>query len=200
MEVCGLWRFNCNLPSHSWWCVTSTHDKSQFNAGPRSVRPQGAASNVWWFMNAKLYTWCSREICRQCYEFNNLSHMCTYSAILRLKIINNTFIEAIKLSKVPHGIWERVALSEISDGVVLCNIHQSVDLTWDTGHIGYIQVDGRTVMDTDIYLFITGETLFCLIFSFFPQSTLLKDLCILLLMKPAAFYFWMLVHLLEIEF
>ena len=49
-------------------------------------------------------------------------------------------------------------------------------------------------MDTYKYLFflgrgleITGENFF-LIFFYFPQSTLLKDMCILLLMKPA-FYF-----------
>ena len=36
---------------------------------------------------------------------------------------------------------------------------------------------------------ITGKTLFFLVFFYFPQSTLIKDVCILLLMKPA-FYFW----------
>ena len=40
----------------------------------------------------------------------NRSHMCAYSAILRLKIINNKSIEAIELSK---SIWVKVALSEI---------------------------------------------------------------------------------------
>ena len=68
--------------------------------------------------------------------------MCAYSAILWLKIINNKSIEAIELSKIPRDIWARVALSEIpaqiSDGVMLCNGHQSVDLAWDIGHIGYI--------------------------------------------------------------
>ena len=43
----------------------------------------------------------------------NLSHMCAYSANLRLKIINNKSIEAIELSKIPRDIWARVALSEI---------------------------------------------------------------------------------------
>ena len=42
----------------------------------------------------------------------NLSHMCAYSAILRLKMINKS-IEAIELSKIPIDIWARVALSEI---------------------------------------------------------------------------------------
>ena len=55
----------------------------------------------------------------------NLSHMCAFSAILWLKIINNKSIEAIELSKIPRYIWARVALSEIippaqiSDGVML---------------------------------------------------------------------------------
>ena len=39
--------------------------------------------------------------------------MCAYSAILRLKIMNNKSIEAIELSKIPRDIWARVALSEI---------------------------------------------------------------------------------------
>ena len=43
----------------------------------------------------------------------NLRHVCAYSAILRLKIINNKSIEAIELSKIPRDIWARVALSEI---------------------------------------------------------------------------------------
>ena len=42
----------------------------------------------------------------------NLSHICAYSAILRLKIMNKS-IEAIELSKIPRDIWARVALSEI---------------------------------------------------------------------------------------
>ena len=43
----------------------------------------------------------------------NLSHMCAYSAILRLKIINNKSIEAIEHSKIPRDIWAWVPLSEI---------------------------------------------------------------------------------------
>ena len=35
----------------------------------------------------------------------NLSHMCAYSAILWLKIINNKSIAAIQLSKIPRDIW-----------------------------------------------------------------------------------------------
>ena len=42
----------------------------------------------------------------------NLIHMCAYSSILRLKIINKS-IEAIELSKIPRDIWVKVALSEI---------------------------------------------------------------------------------------
>ena len=50
--------------------------------------------------------------------------MCAYSASLRLKIINNKSIDAIKLTKIPRDIWTKVALSEItpaqiSDGVML---------------------------------------------------------------------------------
>ena len=60
--------------------------------------------------------------------------MCAYSAILRLKIINNKSIEAIELSKIPRDIRARVALSEVIPRtdfgrVMLCNDHQSVDLT-----------------------------------------------------------------------
>ena len=39
----------------------------------------------------------------------NLSHMCAYSAILRLESISNKSIEAIELSKIPRDIWARVA-------------------------------------------------------------------------------------------
>ena len=62
----------------------------------------------------------------------NLSHMCAYSAILRLKIINNKSIEAIELSKIPRDIWARVALSEIIPRTAFRRGdvgHQSVDLT-----------------------------------------------------------------------
>ena len=54
------------------------------------------------------------EICRHVtISIINLSHMCAYSAILRLKIINNKSIKAIELSKIPRDIRARVALSEI---------------------------------------------------------------------------------------
>ena len=130
----------------------------------------------------------------------NLSHMCAYSAILRLKIINNKSIEAIELSKIPRDIWARVALSEIiprtdfrrGDVVQRSPISRSYLGYWAyriyigewSDHYGYIYM----------YFFlgrgqeITGKTLFFLVF-YFPQSTLPKDVCILLLMKPA-FYFW----------
>ena len=77
----------------------STYDKSQYHAGPRSSYLRGDwekfASNV-------------------AISIINLCHMCAYSAILRLKIINNKSIEAIELSnKIPRDIWARVALSEI---------------------------------------------------------------------------------------
>ena len=57
--------------------------------------------------------WCLGDFCRQCYDFNNLGHICAYSAILRLKIINNESNEAIELSKIPCDICARVALSEV---------------------------------------------------------------------------------------
>ena len=67
--------------------------------------------------------------------------MCAYSASLRLKMINNTSIEAIELSKIPRDISARVALSEIIPRTDFRRGdvgHQSVDLTQDTGHVGYI--------------------------------------------------------------
>ena len=163
-------------------------------------------------MNAKLFTWCLGEICRQI-SIINLSHMCAYPASLRLKIINNKSIEAIELSKIPHDIWARLALSEIaqiSDGVMLVTnqwilpriLGMSDIYRWMVGplwiHIIYFFL-GKWMVGPlwihIIYFFlgrgleITGKTLFFLIFFNFPQSTLFKDVCILLLMKPA-FYFW----------
>ena len=152
-------------------------------------------------MNAKLFT-CLREICRQYYEFNNLSHMCAYSAIL--KIINNKFIEAIELSKISRAIWGRVALSEIiprtdfgrGDVVQQPPISRSY-----LEYLAYrIYIGERSDRYGYIYIYICiyfsagrGRRLpvkpyFFFIF-YFPQSTLLKDMCIMLLMKPA-FYFW----------
>ena len=90
-----------------WVLMTSS---SSMLVSDHCVR-NGAAFNIWWFMNAKLYT-CLREICRQCYEYNNLA----YSTILRLKIINDKSIEAIELSNIRRDIWGKVALSEI----ILC--------------------------------------------------------------------------------
>ena len=62
----------------------------------------------------------------------NLSHMCAYSASLRLKIINNKSIEAIKLTKIPRDIRARVALSGIIPHTDFRRGdvgHPSVDLT-----------------------------------------------------------------------
>ena len=62
----------------------------------------------------------------------NFRHMCAYSASLRLKIINNKSIEAIKLTKIPRDIWARVALSEIIPNTDFRRSdvgRQSVDLT-----------------------------------------------------------------------
>ena len=130
----------------------------------------------------------------------NLSHMCAFSAILRLKIIYNKSIEAIELSKIPRYIWARVALSEIIPRTDFKRVdvgHQSVDLTWDTGHVGYIyrwMVGPLWIHIYGLYIFASGGgwrlPVKPYFFSFFsPQSTLFKDVCILLLMKPA-FYFW----------
>ena len=131
----------------------------------------------------------------------NLSHMCACSAILGLKIINNNSIEAIELSKIPRDIWARVALSEIipptdfrrDDVVQRSSISRSYLGYWAcriyigewSDRYGYIY----------IYIFTSGggrrlpvKPYFFSSF-YFPQSTLFKDVCILLLMKPA-FYFW----------
>ena len=131
---------------------------------------------------------------------SRLSHMCAYSTILQLKIINNKSIEAIELSKIPRDIWARVALSEIiprtdfrrGDVVQRSPISRSYQGYWAyqiyigewSDRYGYIY----------IYIFSSrgGRRLpvkpYC--FSFFiSQSTLPKNVCILLLMKPV-FYFW----------
>ena len=150
-------------------------------------------------MNAKLFT-CFREICRQCNGLNNLSHMPAYSAILRLKIINNKSIEAIELCKIPHDIWGRVALSEIiprtnfgrGDVVQQPPIIRSYLGYW--AYWIYISDRSDRYGYIYIYLFSSGGDRRLPVKPFFPhfcfpQSTLLKDMCILLLMKPN-FYFW----------
>ena len=115
MEVCQLWRFNCNLPSQIRWCVMSTYDKSQFHAGPGSLRPYKGQHSTF----DDSWTWSYLRGVWKKFSGNvtismiNLSHMCAYSAILRLKMMNNKSIEAIKLSKIPRDIWVKVALSEI---------------------------------------------------------------------------------------
>ena len=104
----------------------------------------------------------------------NLRHMCAYSAILRLKIINNKSIETIELCKIPRDIWARVALSEIIPHTDFRRGdvgHQSVDLTLDTGHVGYMYrwMVGPLWIHITYFclgrgLEITGKTLFFLIF------------------------------------
>ena len=101
--------------------------------------------------------------------------MCAYSAILRLKIMNNKYIEAIE-GKIPRDIWARMALSEIiprtdfrrGDVVQRSPISQSYLGYWAyriyigewSDRYGYIY----------IYIFprrgqeINGKTLFFLIF------------------------------------
>ena len=147
-------------------------------------------------MNVKLFTWCLGEIFRQCYD-----HMCAYSAIMRLKIINNKSIEAIELSKIPRDIWARVALNEIiartyfrrGDVLQRSPISRSYLGYW--AYRIYIGEWADRYGYIHIYIFSSGGGRrlpvkpYFFSFLYFPQSTLLKDVCILLLMKPA-FYFW----------
>ena len=84
--------------------------------------------------------------------------------------------------------------AQISDGV-MCNGHQSVDLTQDTGHIGYIYIGEWSDRYGYIYIYFSsggGRKLpvkpYFFSFFYFPQSTLHKDMCILLLMKPAVHF------------
>ena len=111
MEVCGLWRFNCNLPSQSRWCVMTS--PSSMLVPDHCVRKgQHLTFDDSW-------TWIYLPGVWENFSGNvtisiiNLNHMCAYSAILRLKIINDKSIDAIELSKIPRDIWARVALSEI---------------------------------------------------------------------------------------
>ena len=131
----------------------------------------------------------------------NLRHVCAYSAILRLKIINNKSIEAIELSKIPRDFWARVALSEI---IPRTDFRRGNVVQWSPicrSYLGYwayrIYIYRWMVGPLWIYIYIyflgrgqeiTRKTLFFSFF-YFPQSTLPKDVCILLLMEPA-FYVW----------
>ena len=131
----------------------------------------------------------------------NPSHMCGYSAILRLKIINNKSIAAIELSKIPRDIWGRVALSVIIPRTDFGRGEVLQQPPISRSYLGYwayrIYIGERSDRYGYIYIYlfflrrgqeITGKTLFFSHF-YFPQSTLLEDMCILLLMKPV-FYFW----------
>ena len=120
---------------------------------------------------------------------------CGIPAILRLKSINNKSIDAIELSKIPRDIWGRVALSKIiprtnfgrGDVVQQPSISRSYLGYWAyriylgerSDRYGYIFIFPRAGQE------IAGEILFFFSFFYFPQSALLKDMCILLLMKPA---------------
>ena len=131
-----------------------------------------------------------------------LSYMCAHSAILQLNIINNKSIEAIQLRKIPRDIWARVALSGIiprtdfrrGDVVQRSPISQSYLGYW--AYRIYIGEWSNRYGYICVYIFSSGggrrlpvKPYFFLISFNFPLSTLLKDVCILLLMKPA-FYFW----------
>ena len=138
------------------------------------------------------------------YEFNNCSHTCAYSAILRLKSINNKSIEAIELSNL-DTTWHLG-----KGGTEWDNPLQRFRTKWCCATATNQSILPRILGISDIYrwmigplwihiyiyLFllgrwqeISGETLFFSHFFYFPLSTLLKDMCILLLVKPA-FYFW----------
>ena len=108
----------------------------------------------------------------------NLSHMCAYSAILRLKIINNKYIEAIELIKIPRDIWARVAVSEIIPRT-----------DFRRGDVVQRSPISRSYLGYWAYRIYIGEWSYFFSLFYFSQSTLPKDVCILLLMKPA-FYFW----------
>ena len=87
----------------------STYDKSQFHAGPRSVR--GSIQRLMIHEREVIYVVLWKLAGNVTISIIDLSYMCAYSAILRLKIINKKSIKAIKLSKIPRDIWARVALS-----------------------------------------------------------------------------------------
>ena len=132
----------------------------------------------------------------------NLSYMCAHSAILWLNIINNKSIEALQLSKIPRDIWARVTPSEIiprtdfrrGDVVQRSPIKSILPRILGISDTYRWMVEPLRI-HICIYFFlgrgkeITGKTLFFSHFFNFPLSTLLKDVCILLLMKPT-FYFW----------
>ena len=123
MEVCGLWRINCNLPSQSggvlWVPMTGgvlwvpmTSPSSMLDPDHCVCKGQHSTFDDSWTRSYLHGAW-EKFAGNVTISVINLSHMCAYSAILRLKIINNKSIEVIKLSKIPHDIWARVALSEI---------------------------------------------------------------------------------------
>ena len=150
-------------------------------------------------MNAKLYfrgAW-EKFAGNVTISIINLRHMCTYWAILWLKIIDHKSIEAIELRN-PRDIWARVALSEIiprtdfrrGDVVQRPTISRSYLKYWAYRiYIGewsdryeYIYINIFVLGRGQV---ITVKTLFFFYFFYFPQLTLLKDtcMCILLLMN-----------------
>ena len=183
--------------------------------GPPSQTPGGLGQGYWsvskvtWPPNLELRRWRSsgpssrmawEKLAGNVTNSLNLSHMCAYSAILRLKIIHNKPIEAVELSKIPRDIRGRVPLSEIisptdfgwDDVVQQPPISRSYLKYWAYQIYIYIYIYKWTVGPLWIFPRAgAGYYRWNLLFSFFyfPQSTMLKDMCILLLMKPA-FYFW----------
>ena len=114
MEVCGLWRFNCNLPVSPggvlWVLMTSP--SSMLVPDHCVCKGQHSMFDDSWTRSYLRGAW-EKFAGNVTISIINLSHMCAYSAILRLKIINNKSIEAIELSKIPRDIRAKVVLSEI---------------------------------------------------------------------------------------
>ena len=117
----------------------------------------------------------------------NLSHMCAYSSILRLKIINKS-IEAIELSKIPRDIWVKVALSEIiartdfRRGDVL----QRSPISWS--YLGYWAYRIYILGISDIYRWMVGP-LWIHIYIFFFLGRGMR-----LPVKPYFFSFFFISH------
>ena len=109
MEVCGLWRFNCNLPSQSRWCVNYEY---LWQVPVPCWSPQiiasvrGSIQRLMIHEREVIYLVLGRNLqAMLTISIITLSHMCAYSSqILRLKMINNKSIEAIELSKM-YTTW-----------------------------------------------------------------------------------------------
>ena len=145
--------FNCNLP------ISSGHVSWQVPAPCWSQIIASAWANSAFDEGVNLLTRWLTQISKHCHDQWFQSNVCIlFCNSFATEIIGNKFIEAIAFpgfsSTRNHMAMSRVALREIipaqiSDGMMLCNSHQSVDLVYDTGHIGY-RWHGRNVMDMHI--------------------------------------------------